>query len=312
MFILTALIISVLLQFGAFFITLSLIPKTKFNVAWISISIGFLLMAFRRLNDLLAHINSDSVNLLTLANSWIAFTISITMLLAAFYIRKIFERLNRLENIRKNNEAHVLSAIIRTEEKERRFFSKELHDGLGPILSSIKMSLSALNSNTLDNVNKEILQRTEKTVDHAIVTTKEISNYLNPQVLERFGLKKALKIFANNIMATKQLSIDLLLEYPDNKMDHNTAVVLYRVFCELINNTIKHAKATESKISIFLTGNMFKCMYEDNGIGFNTTTAVLNGSGILNMKSRVKSLNGQFTLSGSPGKGIFVKILIPL
>ncbi len=312
MVILIALIISVLLQFGAFFITITLIPKTKFNVAWISISIGFLLMAFRRLNDLLALGNTDSIIQLTEINSWIAIVISISMLVASIYIRKIFQRLNRLENLRKNNEAQVLNAIIRTEEKERRYFSKELHDGLGPILSTIKMSLSALNSNTLDSENKEILQRTEKTVDHAIVTTKEISNYLNPQVLERFGLKKALKLLTNNIVASKKLAINLLLDYPEDKMDYNTAVVLYRVFCELINNTVKHAKATETKITIVLAGEILKCIYEDDGIGFNPHTAIQNGSGILNMKSRIKSINGRFALSSTPGKGNFVKIEVPL
>ncbi|MBS2097863.1 sensor histidine kinase [Carboxylicivirga linearis] len=311
MVILIALCISVLLQFGAFFITISLIPKTKFNVAWISISAGFLLMAFRRLNDLLELITSEEPNTWMSLNSWIAIVISLTMLLASFYIRKLFDFINQVENIRKDNETKVLSAILQTEEKERKHFSKELHDGLGPILSSIKMLLSALNIESIDNENKEILQRTEKTVDHAILTTKEISNYLNPQVLERFGLKKALKTFTDGIEATKKLRIKTNINLPDSTIDYNITLILYRVYCELITNTIKHAEANEASITILHFNDKITAVYEDNGTGFVIKNSTAKGSGILNMKSRIKSVNGRFTLSSSPGNGIFVKIEIP-
>ncbi|MBZ0242737.1 MAG: sensor histidine kinase, partial [Bacteroidales bacterium] len=125
-----ALIFSVVVQFVAFIITISLIPKTRFNIAWISISIGFLLMAFRRLIEAFSYFREMPDDSITLLNSWIAVVISIAMLLSSIYIRKIFKLLNRIHQLRKENEAKLLSAVIATEEKERKHFSKELHDGL--------------------------------------------------------------------------------------------------------------------------------------------------------------------------------------
>nr|WP_319401429.1 histidine kinase [uncultured Carboxylicivirga sp.] len=312
MVILVSLSLSVLIQFTAFFITISLIPKTRYNVAWISISIGFLLMALRRLNDLLVLINSEDDGLLMQMNSWIAVVISFTMLTASIYIRKIFAQLNHLEGIRQDNEAKVLSAILQTEEKERLHFSKELHDGLGPILSSIKMLLSAFNIQSMQTENKEIIERTETAVDQAIQTTKEISNYLNPKVLERFGLKKALKNFVDDIEASKKLKIKLNINLSEDINNYTIALIVYRVYCELINNTLKHAMADSALISIYTHQQKLVGLYEDDGIGFNTKQKQLNGSGLLNIKSRIKSVNGSIEISSTTGNGIYVKFDIPL
>lgn len=239
MFIKIALILSVILQFGAFIITISLIPKTKFNVAWISISIGFFLMAIRRINDLFIIFPLDSYSDSIVFSIWTSLAVSIAMLISSFFIRKILGLLNKLYILQKKNEAIVLSAIISTEENERKFFAKELHDGLAPILSTMKMSLSALDNTNLSTTNKEIIKKTEYAIDSAIVTTKEISNHLNPQMLERFGLKKALQTFIDNVITVKNIKIQLTINIEKKRFENNTEVILYRVICELINNTIK-------------------------------------------------------------------------
>ncbi|MBN2165548.1 MAG: sensor histidine kinase [Marinilabiliaceae bacterium] len=307
-----ALILSVLLQFGAFVITVSLIPKTKFNVAWISISAGFLLMAFRRFSDLLYILIEDDWSRFSIINSWIAVVISVSMMIASFYIRKIFQLLNRLDRIRKENESKVLRAIISTEESERRFFSKELHDGLGPVLSSVKMSLSALDVKKLDTENFEIIERTERAIDSAIVTTKEISNHLNPQVLERFGLEKALRVFVETINLSKQIEIKILSPLNNERLSYNIEIVLYRVICELINNTIKHANASEVDISLFRYSDKVECMYEDNGNGFQNKSKIIDGSGLMNIETRLKSVKGKMDVISSDSNGVFIKIEIPL
>lgn len=143
-----ALIFSALLQVIAFIITISLIPKTKFNVAWISISIGFLLMAVRRLFEVFSIFEAGIPETISIINGWIAIIISIAMLISSIYIRKIFEVLSRIHQLQKENEAKLLSAVISTEERERKYFSKELHDGLGPLLSSTKMTISAFTKKT--------------------------------------------------------------------------------------------------------------------------------------------------------------------
>lgn len=307
-----ALILSVILQFGAFFICISLIPKTKFSIAWISISFGFLLMAFRRLADLVIINQADSINTSDILSNWIAVVISISMFVASFYIRKIFELLNRVSRIKKDNEAKVLSAIISTEEKERKFFAKELHDGLGPVLSSMKMSLSAINKSILSLTNKEIISKTEFAVDNAITVTKEISNHLNPQVLERYGIKKAIQTFANSSITDKQLNFSIETNLGKLRLDYNQEVILYRISCELLNNTLKHASATNASMNISKYPDKIIFIYDDDGQGFDLTAKRNSGMGLNNIESRVKSLNGLLDIKTHPHKGVFVKIELPL
>ncbi|MEA3505071.1 MAG: histidine kinase, partial [Bacteroidota bacterium] len=251
MYIQFALIISVLLQFGAFFITISLIQKTKFNISWIMISTGFLLMAFRRLKDLIDLINIENNDIHAHIDSWIAVVISLLMFIASFYIRRIFNLQGKINKLRKENEAKVLSAIIKTEENERQKFAKELHDGLGPILSSIKMAISAINKSSLSETNGQIITKTENTVDDAIISVKEISNSLSPHVLKRYGLEKAIKTFTDTIVTKKDLEIIHSSNLNGKRYSYNVEVVLYRIVGELITNTLKYALASRIEISLF-------------------------------------------------------------
>lgn len=305
-----ALTLSVALQFGAFFITISLIPRTKYNSSWIMISIGFLLMALRRLWELIDIFSSNQSVKETFIESWIAVLISLLMFFGAFYIRKIFELQGRLDKFRKENEAKVLFAIIKTEEKERHRFAKELHDGLGPILSSIKMTLSAIDKTIEDLTNQQILEKTDHAIDEAILATKEISNNLSPHVLEHFGLEKAIKTFTNNIVIPDEMEIIISSNLNGKRYNYNIEVVLYRIIGELVSNTLKHAKASMIEISLYNYPRKLELFYSDNGIGFNIENQEYTGMGLSNIKSRVKSLDGEIVIKSKDS--CFLKIAIPV
>ncbi|MCW3788109.1 sensor histidine kinase [Plebeiibacterium sediminum] len=307
-----AIILSVLLQFAAFVIAIKLIPRTKFNIAWISIAIGFLLMALRRLNDLYTLLYAKDESFQAYIGGWIAVVISITMFIASFYIHKIFNLINKLSDYRKQNEAKVLAAIISTEEKERKYFSKELHDGLGPILSSAKMSISAIDKADLTERISEILSKTEVAIDSAIISTKEISYHLNPQILEFYGLEKGIKNFIHNIVVDRDLVVRFDSNLKDLRLSYNVEVILYRISCELINNTLKHASASDASIKLLVDDSKLIFMYEDNGVGFDIDEAMDQGMGLTNIYSRVKSINGRIELKSRKGKGVYVFIELNL
>lgn len=312
MFIQSALILSVVLQFAAFIITISLIPKTRFSIAWISISIGFLLMAGRRLNEVFLMFNNTDSDLNTNISHWVAVVISIAMFIASIYIRKIFKILNRLQKLRKENQNRLLSAIISTEEKERKHFAKEIHDGLGPVLSSAKMTLSAINKSKNDNHNFELIEKTETLVDNAIVATKEISNHLTPHVLERYGLKKSIETFVRNTIAKNTIDIDINTNIGKNRYKPNLEVNIYRICCELINNTLKYALASRITLLLLEENDCIIFKYDDNGKGFDVKTIETNGMGLTNIKSRVKSLNGSIEIKSKPKKGFYASIKFPI
>ncbi|BAX81652.1 sensor histidine kinase [Labilibaculum antarcticum] len=307
-----ALIVSVLLQFGAFFITISLIPKTRFNSSWIMVSIGFLLMALRRFTELFSVFNADQSKAETVITSWMAVVISLLMFFGAFYIRRIFQLQDKVDKERKENEAKVLSAVIKTEEQERHRFAKELHDGLGPILSTIKMTNSALNKSVENANNLQIIQKTDQAINEAIITLKEISNQLSPHILERYGLEKAIKTFIGGIQLTNQYQIQLNIQLSEKRFDYNLELILYRIIGELFNNTLKHASASKIDLSLLTYHHKLELMYSDNGIGFSPNMKSVKGMGLSNIHTRVKSLDGSIEINTRKNEGFYLKVEIPI
>lgn len=307
-----ALIISVVLQFGAFVITISLIPKTRFNFAWISISIGFLLMALRRMIEVFYIFKTDELTNISIVSSWIAVVISVAIFLASIYIRRIFEVLNRIGRLRKENQARLLSAVISTEERERKHFAKELHDGLGPVLSSAKMTLSAIDKDGSGSTNSDLLDRAEYLVDNAIRTAKEISGRLTPHILERYGLKKAVDTFIKHTIDPILTKVMFSTNIGKQRFHLPVEVIVYRICCELITNSLKHARADH--ISLLMTGTQsaIQLKYDDDGQGCLIENCQAKGMGLTNIISRVKSVNGTIELKSSPDKGFYASIKLPL
>ncbi|MBN2598491.1 MAG: sensor histidine kinase [Marinifilaceae bacterium] len=312
MFLQIALIISVLLQFGAFFITISLIPKTRFNSSWIMVSMGFLLMAVRRFTELFNVFTANQSKPETFITNWMAVVISLLMFLGAFYIRRIFQLQDKVDKERKENEAKVLSAVIKTEEQERYRFAKELHDGLGPILSAVKMTNSAINKSVENPNNQQIIHKTDQAINEAIITVKEISNKLSPHILERYGLEKAIKTFIGGIQLTDQYRIQLNIQLCGKRFDYNVELILYRIIGELFNNTIKHASASKIDLSLLTYHRKLELMYSDNGIGFSTEPKPVKGMGLSNIHTRVKSLDGTIEINSRKNEGVYLKIEIPI
>ena len=308
-----ALIFSVLLQFAAALAAISLLKRTRYNISWILISIGFLLMAVRRGYEISYTFNAEELIRENHFESWIGVIISFLMFAGVIFIRQIFNILDRIEKLRSENESRVLSAIINTEEKSRQEFSKELHDGLGPILSSIKMSLSALDKKGIDNENREVIRLTERNVDEAIIAIKEISNNLSPHILKNFGLTKALDAFISRINIGEELDIIMESNLADKRFDYNTEIILYRIICELIINTIKHAHATKINIDLYRKNDMIEFIYSDNGIGFDFDEARDQhaGMGLSNIKSRIISLKGIVEFYSLPDEGFNLKVSLP-
>lgn len=312
MFIKIALIISVLLQFIAAIIAISLNRRTKYNISWILISLGFILLAIQRFTELLDLLDNPMLSRKTIWESWLSFSIALLVLLGVIFIKQIFKFLQKIDNLRKQNESRVLSAILRTEENERLKFAKELHDGLGPILSSVKMAISALSRSITKENDKKIVENTAKLIEESLISLKEISNKLSPHVLNNFGLHKAIESFITKLGTGSGIYIELKSNIENKRFDYNIEVVLYRVVCELVANTLKHSGA--NNISIFLNdkNNQIELKYIDNGIGFDEKMleAQTSGMGYSNIKSRIKSLNGIFEIETKPNEGVNVTIVI--
>jgi len=219
-----------------------------------------------------------------------------------FMMRDVTEKLVR-------EKANLLAAFT-AEEKERSRFSRELHDGLGPLLSTLKIYLEIHYSNPSD---PEIRTRIDQTLSESIKTVKEISNNLSPYILENMGLTKSLRSFVEKVKFGTKLEIDFISEL-DTRLTNEMEISIYRFVTELINNTIKHAQATLVKLEIKQNENRLLIFYCDNGVGFDPNDPITKtkGIGLNNLKSRIHHLGGKFEVHTSPGNGFQVRAILPM
>jgi len=212
------------------------------------------------------------------------------------------------QEARNEAEKKIITAIITAEENERLHFARELHDGLGPLLSTVKMNFEWLNKPDLKTPKENILARINASITEAIATVREISQKLSPQILTNFGLVFALKSFIEKINQTQKIKIHFETNITE-RIENELEITIYRAVLECINNTIKHAKAENIKIKVIKDNNKIKVNYSDDGKGFNVNE-IMNknkGLGLFNLQNRIVSLKGIFNIESEINKG--VKIL---
>jgi signal transduction histidine kinase len=303
---LIALVISIVLQIIAASVALSFMKLTKYRLSWILLSLAFVFMAVQKIIEFFEFFKGTPSETWQMIDKWTGVFISFLIIFGVILIREIFYSLKRAETDRARTEKRVLNAIINTEENERRRFANDLHDGLGPILSTVKMSLSSLGSRISDSSGVVILNNTSHLVNEAINTIKDISNNLSPHVLSNFGLTSAISAFTTKINQTKAIEIDFKSNMENMRLENDKEVVIYRAVCELINNSIRHSGASRIEIELNKHEKIVTLQFYDNGRGFETSKLNAEdneGMGLSNIETRVKTVEGVFILESTPGKG---------
>lgn len=186
------LYLAIIIQFVAMYYAVRLVRVTKYNAIWILFIIGFVILAGERLLQLVAAYGWE---LPQLGMTWFDIVVSICMSIGIVLLDRLLLFIDRLNRHRQLTDRRILTAVLRTEERTRANFSKELHDGLGPLLSSAKISLSALSREEMDESRREIFNNTLYVVDEALRSLREISNNLSPHVLSDFGLSRGVQNF---------------------------------------------------------------------------------------------------------------------
>lgn len=307
-------VITIVLQFFAVGVAVKLTKVTKFNFSWMLLTLGFIIMAIMRLVEFLPYISDIKPQDYREIYVWGGVITSLAFAIGVFLIQKIFKYMKRVEDSRRLTEKMFLNTIIQTEERERKRFAKDLHDGLGPLLSTVKMSVSSLAQMKHDAISQEIVENTELVINEAIKSLKEISDNLSPHILNNFGLLRALNNFCNKINVARTIKINLESDLKDERFDSNVEVVLYRVICELINNTIKHAKAKKIDLSLTKEGDYLTIVFKDDGKGFDVKKIMEqpsgSGMGLSNIYSRINSLKGEINVESEHKKGTLVTIKV--
>jgi len=299
---LIALAISIVLQIIAAVIAFRFMRLTNYRISWILLSLSFVFMAINKIIQFFEFFRGAPSYTWQMIDEWLGIVVSIFIIGGVFYIRELFMSLKKAEIERKKSENDVIIAIINTEEEERKRIAKDLHDGLGPILSTIKMSLSSITGKIKDQTG-EILANTNHLINEAINAIKEISNNLSPHVLSNFGLASAITAFVTKINQTKSIEIEFKSNMETQRLNNDKEVVIYRAVCELINNSIRHSGASKIDIELNKHEKFITLQFNDNGKGFNANCDEDNGMGLPNIRARVRSVEGVFILESAQGKG---------
>ena len=227
---------------------------------------------------------------------------------------KLILSISRNMSERKELERKILSVVIQTEERERERFSKDMHDGLGPLLSTIKLYVNELVNEEVEKDEKQkMVQYTNELIDEAVTSTRNISNNLMPRVIHEFGLEKAVESFCNKVNTTNKINIIFKVSNIDRGLDKNVELILFRVISELINNTLKYAQAKNIVIRLDKEGNKIRLHFADDGIGFDVEN-IMNkkntGMGLKNIISRIRSINGNCNFISNKNQGFKIDIEI--
>ncbi|MEP6750991.1 MAG: sensor histidine kinase [Bacteroidota bacterium] len=216
----------------------------------------------------------------------------------------------RIRELEKDKQLVAVDAMLKGQEGERSRLAKDLHDGLGGLLSGVKFSLINMKDNLIITPeNMVVFERSLDMIDTSIKELRRVAHNMMPEMLTKFGLNEALKEYCNSINTTKLLTVKYQSLGMETRLDNSTEIIIYRIVQELLNNTMKHAGATESFVQLIRDGNRLNIVVEDDGKGFDTKLPAYNdGAGLVNVRSRVDYLKGRLDIHAEPGKGTLVNI----
>lgn len=245
---------------------------------------------------------------------------AVTFLLIALlsyrnYRQKQALQQKRINELQTEKQLAATEAVLKGEEQERTRLAKDLHDGLGGMLSGIKYSFNTMKGNLIMTPeNQQAFERGIDMLDSSINEMRRVAHNLMPEALVKFGLDTALKDFCNDINQSGSLKLTYQSSGLENTViESNTAITIYRVVQELVNNVLRHAAATTALIQIERSETGIAITVEDDGKGFDT--AILQrpkGIGWDNIRSRVDYLKGKMDIQSASGKGTSVLIELPV
>ncbi len=228
-------------------------------------------------------------------------------------LRKEMAEKERLASVIEAQKDEHLRALVQTQDDERKRIASDLHDSLGSLLSTVKLRFNGLQEDFEASM-PDKLHRFSDTIsmlDDAIHELRQISHNMLPVSLQRFGLKAALETFVEQINATQRLDTRLQIFGLDRRLPEEIEVAGYRICQELVQNVIKHARASYVSIQVIDHRDSLNIIVEDNGKGI-AGKDILRGFGFTTIQSKVDLFKGSFEIDSQPGRGAIMLVDLPL
>jgi signal transduction histidine kinase len=235
-------------------------------------------------------------------------------LFATIYVGRLetdlFEQ--RLKELQTTDDLQRLSTkLVNVQEEERRTIARELHDEVGQVLMAVKVEI-ALAQRRIEAMGGagRLLDDAQSITDGALHTVRDLSHLLHPALLDDLGLPAALDWYLTGFGRRHGITVELLHERMDERLEPRIEAALYRIAQEAMTNVAKHARAGVAIVYLRRVGDTVVITIEDNGIGFEPAHA-RRGLGLLGIRERVAHLQGSIEIDAAPGRGTRLTIELP-
>jgi len=236
--------------------------------------------------------------------------ILLAVVMAGLYYRarqKQWVQQEQIKLLQSENTVSILKGVVQGEEKERTRLARELHDGIGGMLSVAMLRLSSIKQENDAAGNQQAFEQGMKILTTMGEEIRKTAHNLMPDVLEKMELQDAIANFCSQVNEGDRLRIDFQAIGDFANLEKEFKLNVYRIVQELIKNVIQHARATTVIVQLLMHKNLLSITVEDNGAGYDTSKNY-TGIGLQNLQTRIRSMNGRYSVESAAGKGTSVLI----
>jgi two-component system, NarL family, sensor kinase len=235
------------------------------------------------------------------------------ILFVLFYQKRMVQEQFKRQQMELDYQKKMMEAALESQENERRRVAGDLHDSIGAMLSTIRVSLITHAKKHKDD--ESSIQESKKMLDDTIESVRRISRDLMPSTLEKFGLIQAVKEMCERFQGTTGIPIVFEESGDTPPLSKSRELMIFRIVQELLNNALKHAEATFIKV-MFANGDLLQVIVEDNGKGFNpeehkSDRTPGKGLGLFNMENRARLVGATIEFNAPVVQGSKIILNVP-
>ncbi|WP_296705905.1 sensor histidine kinase, partial [Algoriphagus sp.] len=217
----------------------------------------------------------------------------------------------KVKELESNNRILQMNAMLEGQEAERIRIAKDLHDGLGALLSTVKLHFQSVQKEIEALSKLNIYQKANNLLDNACTEVRRIAHNMMPDALSKLGLVQALEDLLEGLRLKGQKVSLEVINFENQEIPKEVELMIYRIIQELINNITKHAEAGSIIVQLSIHENELFISVEDDGCGFDVQETS-DGIGLKNIKSRVAYLGGSLEMESIKNVGTTMNVTIPL
>ena len=256
-------------------------------------------------------IESDIIFILTASFFFLILILLIVLILVVRYRKKRREN----EEMRAVFSEQLLSSKMEIQEQTLQYISRELHDNIGQIASLVKINLNTISLTDTEKATKK-LNNTKELMSQLLIDLKLLSTSLNTDKIAKIGIAKAIELEVEKMNKIGLFLVSLQIDKNLPVLDSEREIIIFRMTQEVLNNTMKHAEASNIKVNLNYENSLFTIVVTDDGKGFDVAEKMADsndmGNGLINLENRAKVINGNYRIESIEGKGTKNTISIPI